>query len=57
MQSDIVHKADYGMQFSKPFYDFRGVHNPADVIRKLEERADIGPVVFLVADRIGIFYQ
>ena len=34
----------------QPFYDVRGVHDPADVIRELEERTDIFPIVFPVAD-------
>ena len=36
-------------------YDIRRVHDPADVIWKLEEGTDIFPVVFPVADRVRIF--
>lgn len=39
----------------QPFYDVRGVHDPADVIRELEERADIFPIVFPVADGKWVF--
>ena len=37
------------------FYDICGVHDPADVIRELEERAYIFPVIFPVADGIRVF--
>lgn len=39
----------------QPFYDVRGVHDPADVIRELEERADVLPAVFPVADGKWVF--
>ena len=38
----------------QPFYNVCGIHNTPDVIRKLEERADIFPVIFPVTYRIGI---
>ena len=39
----------------QPFHDVRGIHDPADVIRELEERADVLPVVFPVADGKWVF--
>ena len=37
------------------FYDVCGVHDTPDIIRELEEGADIVPVILPVAYRIGIF--
>ena len=39
----------------EPLYDIRGIHDAPDIIGELEEGADVFPVVFPVADRIGIF--
>lgn len=46
-------------EIKQPFYDVRGVYDTADVIRELEEGADIFPIVFPVADsvrRVLLFY-
>ncbi len=39
----------------QPLYNVRGIHNPADVLRELEEGADIFPIVFPVADSVWVF--
>ncbi len=39
----------------EPFYNVGGIHDPADLVRELEEGADIFPVVLPVADSVWVF--
>ena len=46
---------DFPILAVQSFYDICRVHNASDIIRKLEKGTYIFPIIFPVADSIGIF--